>query len=103
MENDVMPAQYKTYDMDSSPAKSLERSFITKDLAVIGKGLGAFAMNMLGGGLGLAAGTAISKGLPMPGDWLMTRSAKKQAAQAADERKYNPDKMQQCFRKTENQ
>jgi hypothetical protein len=56
--------------------KSLERSFITRDLAVIGKGLEAFAVNMLGGGLGLAAGTAISKCLPMSGDWLMTRSAK---------------------------
>jgi hypothetical protein len=100
-DRDVINPNYKTYDIDSSGEeisraraynKKLQRlsERWSKPAAGVGKGLGAFAAASMGGIPGVIAGTAISKGLPMAADWLMSRSAKKHEEEDASERKYNP-------------
>lgn len=101
---DVIPAGYKSYDVDSSPDEIARARAYNKKLtglhktwgkpsAAIGKGLGAFAAASMGGIPGLIAGTALSKGLPMAADWLMSRNAQKYENQDADERRYNPNRL----------
>ncbi|MDR1433649.1 hypothetical protein [Candidatus Endomicrobiellum devescovinae] len=101
---DVIPAGYKSYDVDSNPDEIARARTYNKKLgemhnrwgkpaATVGKGLGAFAAASMGGIPGLVAGTALSKGIPMAADWLMNRNAQKHEDQDADERRYNPNRL----------
>jgi hypothetical protein len=100
-DRDVINPNYKSFDIDSTPEEINRAKAYNKKLqglsqrwsgpsAGIGKGLGAFAAASMGGLPGLIAGTAISKGVPMAADWLMSRSAQKHEDEDAMERKYNP-------------
>jgi hypothetical protein len=104
-ERDIINPNYKKYNPQSASQDEIARAekYNTeygnmhnrwgRTASTIGKGLGAFAGGMLGGIPGLAVGTAISKGLPMAADWLMSRKAQKAEDEDAMERRYNPNRL----------